>query len=53
MTPALHDLPIFDDQDEIGALNRREPMGNHYGRAPLQQLIKALLDQRLAFRVQI
>ena len=37
MAPALDDLTVFDDQDEISALNGREAVGDDDGRAILEK----------------
>ena len=44
-------LPFLDHQDAVGALDRREPVGDDEARAALHQRLHALLDQRLGERV--
>ena len=37
MPATLDDAPAIDDADQIGALHRRQPVGDHQGRAPAHQ----------------
>src|SRR5208282_5905447 len=45
-------LSLLDDQNLIGAADRRKPMRDHERGAPLHQVGKTLLNQLLRFRVE-
>ncbi len=53
LVPAtLDDAASLDDEDRVGSPDRRQPVGDDEGRAPLHQLGEALLDQGLALAVE-
>jgi hypothetical protein len=50
--PLLGDPPVLEDEDRVGPTDRREPVGDHEGRASLYKRLKALYDARLGRRVE-
>src|SRR5881409_4032790 len=50
--PALHDPPLRQDDDEIGVLDRREPVGNHEHGAMRHQPVDGLLHEALGLGVE-
>ncbi len=52
MRPALDNSSRLDDQNLIGAANRREPVGDDERRAPAHQLSEALLNQHFGFGIE-
>src|SRR5207249_10319088 len=49
---ALDDLAVLEHQDLIGALNRRQPMGDDERRPAAAERPQTVLNHRLAFAVQ-
>src|ERR1700761_4333984 len=52
MVSTFHDRSVLNDKDLIGAANRREAMRNHKCRSSFDEILQALLNQRLRLRVQ-
>src|ERR1700692_98909 len=48
----LDDFSAFDHQDLIRPANRGEAMRDHKSRAPLHEIGKTVLDQRLRFGIE-
>jgi len=38
--PLLGDPPVLQDEDRVGPPDRREPVGDHEGRASLKRIIR-------------
>src|SRR5690606_9610963 len=53
MPSALHDSPVFNDQNLIGFLDRTQTVSNDKGGAVLHQFLQTLLDKGLALCVEI
>ena len=53
MCAPLHNPPLFDDQYLAGLPDGAEPVRNDEGRPPMHQFAQALLDEGLAFGVQV
>ena len=51
MGPLLHHFAILDHQDEIGAPNGGETMGDDKGSSPLQQRFNGFLNKLLGLSV--
>src|SRR3954465_8073188 len=49
---ALYNASFFHDKNLVRPANGRKPVRDHEGRSPFHQIRKALLDQRLGFRIQ-
>ena len=49
--PLLDDLPVLEDDDQVGVANRREPVSNHERRSAREQRPERPLD--LAFRADV
>src|ERR1700736_818484 len=49
---AFEDLALFDDQDLVGAADRREPVGDDEGGSALHQEVEAALDQGFGLGVE-
>ena len=47
MGALLHEPALLEDEDEVGVADGAEPVGDHEGRASLQQLVDVLLDGAL------
>ena len=52
MRPSFHDLPLLDDQNLIGALDRGQPVRNDEGRATMPQGAQPILNEPLALAVE-
>src|SRR6266850_5816945 len=52
MRPALHDPPLRQDDDEIGVLHRREPVGDHEHRTMRHQPLDRFLHEALGLSVE-
>src|SRR5271155_3304898 len=52
VSSALNYSSLLNNQYLIGTPNRREPVCDHEGGAPLHQKVEPALDQSLRFRVQ-
>src|ERR1041385_6683161 len=50
--PALDDLAVLEDEDLIGALDRRQAVGDHERRSTTAQGAQAVADHRLALAVE-
>src|SRR5262245_41375970 len=50
---ALDDASLFQQEDQIGTADGREPMGDHKGCSPGEQLSHGRLNELLAFCVQV
>ena len=48
----LHDPPLIEHDDSIRVFNRRQPVGNHQGRAAFHQQRQFLLNAPLRFVVE-
>src|SRR5688572_17451760 len=49
---ALDELAAVEDEDLVGAGDRRQTVRDDEGRAPAAQRLEAVLDQRLALAVE-
>src|SRR5208282_3849587 len=49
---ALDDASRFDDENLVGAADRRESMRNHKSCPPAHEIAEPLLDQRLGFGIE-
>jgi hypothetical protein len=50
--PLLHDAPVVDDQDPVGAVDRGQPVRDDDRGAPLKQPIERLRDALLRDRIE-
>jgi hypothetical protein len=50
--PALDDPAVVEDENDVGVLDRRQPMRDHEGRAPGEQVAQAFEHEPLGFGVQ-
>src|SRR5262245_25068619 len=50
---ALDDATVFHEQDEVGAADRGEAMGDHECGSSLEKRGHRILDELLAFRVEV
>src|ERR1035437_2275978 len=48
----LHDKPLLNDENLVGAANGREAVGNHKRRPPLHELAEASLNHGFGLRIQ-
>ena len=53
MSAGLDDAAVFDDDNHVGAGDRAQPVGDDEARSSAHQMAEALLNQPLAFRVEI
>jgi len=52
MVAPLHDSPLTQDEDEVGASNRRQSVCDHQHRAPTHEAPYGLLHQALRFGIE-
>ena len=52
MVAGLHDAPLHEHHDAIGALDGRQAMGDHDGGAPAHQRLERSLHRALALGVE-
>src|SRR5262249_21864061 len=52
MRPLLHQPPLVEDKNAVGARHRGKPMGDDQRGAPLHDGVERPLHQRLAFGVE-
>src|SRR5438445_4307685 len=53
MPAPLDDPASVHDDDDVGVGDRRKPVGDHKAGPPAQEILQRLLNQLLAFRVQV
>ncbi len=52
MGALLHDSPFLEDDDPVGAANRREPVSDDEGRPPLADGLERQVELLLVSRVE-
>src|SRR5215813_5447280 len=49
----VHETPLVEDDDAVGVLDGREPMGDDKGGPPLHEIDQSALDRGLRLRVEV